>query len=154
MKNLIAWLNKHEYTHKPVFFGSNYFYNAPEIKTEAAEVTIISKNIKEVTTKADKLRKYASRYNYQIMFDGHLFCNVFGEYTQSITLLPGEAAAILEHYYLFADAARAECELLIHEYHEAGKHKTHAAELNAALKIIMDKHGAMYNRSFIKIVAA
>ena len=154
MKKLIAWLNKHDYTHKPAFFGGNYFYNVPEIKTEAAEVVIISKNIKEVTTKADALRKYASRYNYQIMIDGRIHCDVYGEYHQTIILLPDKAAAALENYNFFADAARAECELLIHEYHEAGKHETHAAELNAALKIIMDNYGAMYNRSFIKIIAA
>jgi len=154
MKKLIAWLNKHDYIHKPTYFGGSYFYNVPEIKTEAAEVVIISKNIKEVTTKADALRKYVNRYNYQIKTESRLHCNVYGDYNISFYILPGEAAAALEHYNFFADAARAECELLIHEYHEAGKHKTHAAELNAALKIIMDKHGAMYNRSFIKIIAA
>ena len=45
MEKLIAWLNKHDYTHKPAFFGDNYFYNVPEIKTEAAEVVIISKKL-------------------------------------------------------------------------------------------------------------
>ena len=154
MKNLIAWLNKHEYTHKPVFYAANYFYNVPEIKAEAAEITIKSNNIKEVTTKADALRKYASRYNYQIMIDGRIHCDVYGEYHQTIILLPDKAAAVLENYNFFADAARTESELLMHEYHEAGKHKTHAAALNNELRDIMNKYGAMYNRSFIKIIAA
>lgn len=153
MNNLKKWLNRNDYTHKPTFYAGNYFYNAPEIRKEAAEITIISKDIKEVTTKADKLRKYARRYDYKIMVDSRLFCNVYGEYTQTIILFPNEDAAALDHYNLFANAAANECELLIHEYHEAGKHKTHAAELNAALKIIMDNYGAMYNRSLIKAIA-
>ncbi len=150
MKKLIAWLNKHDYTHKPAYFGGSYFYNVPEIKTEAAEVVIISKNIKEVTTKADALRKYVNRYNYQIMIESRIHCNVYGEYNISFYILPGEAAAALEHYNFFADAARAECELLQHEYYKSCRHD----EVNNAMRVIMDKYGAMYNRSLIKIVAA
>lgn len=150
MKKLLSWLNKHDYTHKPAFYTGNYFYNAPEIKTEAAEITITSKNIREVTAKADTLRKYAGRYKYQIMIDGRIHCDIYGEYHQTIILLPDAAAAALENYYFFADAAAAECELLQHEYYMTGRH----AEVNAAMLEIMNKYGAMYNRSLIKIIAA
>ena len=154
MKKLIAWLNKNDYTHKPAYYSGNYFYNVPEIRKEAAEIEIKSDVLKEVKEKADKLRKYAARYNYIIKHESRLNCNVYGEYTIYFYIMPEADAATLEHYYFYADAARAECELLIHEYHKAGKHQTHAAELNAALKIIMDKYGALYNRSLIKIIAA
>jgi hypothetical protein len=154
MKKLLAWLNKNNYSHKPAFYGSSYFYNVPEIRKEAAEITISSNNIKEVTKQADKLRKYASRYNYTIKHESRINCTYYGEYYTTLFLLPDADAAALEHYYFFQDAAAAECELLIHEYHEAGKHETHAAELNTQLRAIMDNYGAMYNRSFIKISAA
>lgn len=84
------------------------------------------------------------------MIDGRIHCDVYGEYHQTLIILPEAAAAALENYNFFADAARTECELLQHEYYKNGRHD----EVNDAMRDIMNKYGAMYNRSFIKIIAA
>ena len=152
MKKLFNWLNKHDYKYNVRSCGeSHYFYNAPGCIQETAEVTINSLNIRDVSKKAEALQKYINKYNYVIYNAGRIHCDIYGEYSQTFFIITEAAAAALEKYYLYRDESIKQCEVLIHEYHEAGKHETHAAELNTALKNIMDKYGAMYNRSFLKI---
>lgn len=151
MKNLIAWLNNNNYSHQITQAGeSNYFYNAPGCIVDAAQVEIVTKDIHELNKKADKLQKYIKRYNYNVYIEGRLQCDIYGDYHKTFFIMSETNAATLENYYFFRDAAIAECEILQHEYYKAGRHE----EVNAAMKIIMDKYGTMYNRSLFKIIAA
>ena len=150
MKNLFKWLQNNGYTYEKKTAHENYFYNVPELTQEAATIEICSENIKEVNAKIKKLEAYLTRYNYQVYINARLHCDVFGVYHKFYYVTSDKNAAVLENYRFFADAARTECELLQHEYYAAGRHN----EVNAAMREIMDKYGAMYNRSFLHILAA
>lgn len=155
MKKFIAWLNKNNFTYKLQPVGENtYFYNAPGCIVEAAAIEIINKDIKAVNAAADKLTKYCSRYNYTILNAGRISCDVYNNYHIFYCITSEANAAALENYYFFRDSSISEAELLIHEYYETGIYYTHHEELENKLRAIMDKYGAMYNRSFIKVAAA
>lgn len=150
MKNLKAWTIKHGYKYEEKTARENYFYNVPEIALEAAAIEINTPDINELRRMQKELEKHFTRYNYHIYIDARLDCDVYGVYHKYYFVTSEKNAAILEKYSIFADAARTECELLQHEYYKAGRH----AEVNDAMRAIMDKYGTMYNRSFIKVIAA
>ena len=149
MKNLFAWLKKYGYLYEIKTATESYFYNVPEISAEAATIEINTPDINELRRMQKQLETYLNRYNYRIFIDARLQQHYNGTYHKYYYVTSQKNAAILEHYRIFADAARAECELLQHEYYTTGRH----SEVNAAMREIMDKYGAMYNRSFIKLAA-
>lgn len=150
MKNLIAWLKKYGYSYQIKTATENYFYNVPELSQETATIEINTPDINELRRLQKQLETHLNRYNYRIFIDARLQQHYDGTYHKYYYVTSQKNAVILEHYRIFADAARTECELLQHEYYKAGRH----AEVNDAMRAIMDKYGAMYNRSFIKIIAA
>jgi DNA polymerase elongation subunit (family B) len=155
MKKLFNWLNKHGYKYNVRSCGeSHYFYNAPGCIQETAEITISGLNIRDVSKKAEALQKYITKYNYVIYNAGRIHCDIYGEYSQTFFIITEAAAAALENYYLYRNAAIAQCELFIHEAHENGTYKTHHAELENQLRAIMDDYGTLYNRSLLKLIKA
>ena len=149
MKNLFKWLQKYGYTYEAKTATGNYFYNVPELSLEAATIEINTADIKKLRSQQKKLEKHLQQYNYHIFIDARMQQYFDGTYHKFFYVTSGSNAAILEKYNIFADAARAECELLAHEYYKTGRN----AEVNNALREIMDKYGAMYNRSFLKAIA-
>lgn len=155
MKKLLAWLNKHGYKSEPVSFGNDYFYNATAPHYSGATVCIESDNINEIRIQEQTITKYCNRYNYDMALTSHIWWNYStNKYNLYITIRTGADAAASANYDIYADAAKKDCEELIHLYHVNDIHITHAKLLNAELKKIMDKYGSMYNQSLIKQIIA
>ena len=154
MKNLYRWLKNHNITYKTNTCTNNYFYNAAAVSIETAEIEISTTELKELALQAKALEKYLSKYNYHIYIDARLQRDIYGVYHKYYHVTSDTNAATLEKYSFFSDAAAAECELLIHEYHIKGIHESQSQQLNNELRAIMNKYGTLYNQSLLHIVAA
>lgn len=155
INNFKKWLDSKGIKNELVNYGdSSYFYNAPGCTYEAATITIEADTIPGINPILKQIKNYCSRYNLDIFREcnRYNFNYVTYKYNYVLVVRTAADAAAIENYYKYQGASVNDCEMLIHEYHEAGLYKTMHKELEKQLREIMDKYGIQYNRSLIKAV--
>ena len=155
MKKLFAYLDKIGVEERPrrgvynnppaeynrLTYGTEYFENAPNHTHEGALVTLdynveapaeYFKNLQDIET---RIRKYCKKYGYTADITRH-------PWEVTIKIEKTEDRENASFFYSFVERSRHECEFLMHK---AYKHGIHGADVERALKAIMQKHGEEYN---------
>ena len=128
--------------------GSKYFLN---ISIQFDRATVIfdytTYDARELDQHEKQLEKYCNRFNYTIYNRG----SVPG--LRYFSIMPKENREALENYFIFENNSREDCEKIINHYTRTGRRSSHPAELEKALKDIMQQHENNY-KSYLRAIAS
>ncbi len=132
----------------PETVGSDYFKNTSiHIKRVTLFFDYNTYDAHETSNQQELIENYCNLNGYKITSRGAF------QYTGYFTVYNVADFEALESYYIHENRSREDCEKIITDYTRTGRRSSHPAELEKALKDIMQQHENNY-KSYLKAIAS